>query len=147
VLRPLDGIYPYRLEMGYRLPDEPFKNLYTFWGKSIADTIPIDEPIINLSAVEYSKTVTPYVNTARTITPKFLTVNPKTKEPTFVVVHAKIARGAFARWLIQNRIEIVQDLNKYNELGYTYNESLSSDLEPVFVCEQFGGLGLSIRLT
>jgi cytoplasmic iron level regulating protein YaaA (DUF328/UPF0246 family) len=147
ILRPLDGIFPYRLEMGYRLPEEPYKNLYTFWGTSIADTVPASEPIINLSAVEYSKTITPFVDTARVITPKFLTVNAKTKEPTFVVVHAKIARGAFARWLIQNRIEKVQDIKKYNELGYVYNAELSSDLEPVFVCKEFGGLGLSVRLT
>jgi cytoplasmic iron level regulating protein YaaA (DUF328/UPF0246 family) len=147
ILRPLDGISPYRLEMGYRLPDEPYKNLYAFWGTSIVDTIPRDETIINLSAVEYTKTITPYVSTAHVITPKFLTVNAKTNEPTFVVVHAKIARGAFTRWLIQKRIESPEELKNFNELGYSYDKKLSTKLEPVFVCKEFGGLGLSVRLT
>lgn len=147
ILRPLDGIYPYRLEMGYKLPYEPYKNLYKFWGTSIADTIPKDEQIINLSAVEYSRTITSYLDPARIITPKFLTINPKTKEPTFVVVHAKIARGAFTRWLIRNRIDKTEDIQKFTELGYAYDQTQSTELEPVFVCKEFGGLGLSVRLT
>lgn len=147
ILRPLDGIYPYRLEMGYKLPDEPYNNLYKFWGTSIANTIPTDNQIVNLSAVEYSKTITPFVDPARIITPKFLTIHSKTKEPTFVVVHAKIARGAFTRWLIQNRIDKVEDIQKFTELGYAYDKNQSTQLEPVFVCQEFGGLGLSVRLT
>jgi uncharacterized protein len=62
------------------------------------------------------------------------------------VVHAKIARGAFARWLITNRIEDVSALPEFNELGYRFNKELSSAEAPAFVCEEFGGKGLSIRL-
>ncbi len=60
ILRPLDGIYPYRLEMGYKLPDLRFSSLYKYWGDTIAASLPVDAPLINLAAVEYSKTITPY---------------------------------------------------------------------------------------
>ena len=145
-LRALDSVYPYRLEMGYKLPDTRYKNLYTFWGDSVAKLIPNEEIVINLSAVEYTKSVLPYISNT-IITPKFLTVTPKTNEPTFVTVHAKIARGAFAHWLIKNRIQDVDKLTGFNELGYSLDAKLSSQNEPVFVCQDFKGLGLSVRLT
>lgn len=141
ILRPFDGIAPYRLEMGYRLPD---LNLYQFWGGTIAEQLPATGQIVNLAAVEYSKTVTKYVAADRVVTPKFLTVDPGTGQPKFVVVHAKIARGAFARWLVTERAD---DLTKFDDIGYAYDESLSSEREPVFVCAEFGGKGLSVRLT
>jgi len=147
IIKPLDGIFPYRLELGYKLPDPAYKNLYTFWGTSIVETLPKDEMIVDLSAVEYGKTVTAHRDTDAIITPRFLTVSPKTGEPTFVVVHAKIARGAFASWMIRNNIDDPRELLNFNEIGYTYDESLSTDQSPVFVCKKFGGLGLSVRLS
>ena len=160
VLKPLDEIQPYRLEMGYKLPGNAHNpsqpnitNLYGFWGDKIAQQLPRDEPIINLSAVEYTKAIFPHFKTidglkdVRIITPKFLTVSPKTGEPTFVTVHAKVARGAYARWLIQNRIEDLAKLKEFNEIGYKYDASLSTPQQPVFVANQFEGLGLSVRLT
>lgn len=81
------------------------------------------------------------------VTPKFLTVSPKTGEPTFVVVHAKIARGAFAHWMIMNRVEDVAQLREFNELGYLYDALASTPEQPIFVCQEFGGLGLSVRLS
>ena len=81
------------------------------------------------------------------ISPKFLTISPKTGEPTFVTVHAKIARGAYARWLIQHRIEDLARLPDFTELGYLYNAELSTPDVPVFVAKEFKGLGLSVRLT
>ncbi len=147
VLRPLDGIYPYRFEMGYKLPLKNHKNMYDYWGDGIAATLPTGEPILNLAAVEYSKVVTEYVEPGRIITPQFLTISPKTGEPTFVVVHAKIARGAFARWMIQQRISDVKKLRDFKDLNYEYNEALSTKNAPVFVCKEFGGIGLSVRLT
>jgi len=147
IICPLDGIYPYRLEMGYRLPAKKFANLYNYWGDSVAKTLPLDGIIINLAAVEYSKVVTDYTDQSRVVTPSFLTINQKTKEPTFVVVHAKIARGAFAHWLIKNRINDPSRLQDFQALGYAYNKTLSSTSAPVFVCKEFGGLGLSLRLS
>jgi cytoplasmic iron level regulating protein YaaA (DUF328/UPF0246 family) len=145
-LKPLDAICPYRLEMGYRLPDVPYQNLYGFWGDSIAKTLPEKGWIINLTAVEYAKTVTPFVDNHRIITPRFLTFNPQTKQATFVVVHAKVARGAFAHWMIKHRITNINDLHAFNDLGYSYDPTLSTASEPAFVCHEFGGLGLSVRL-
>ncbi len=147
IIRPLDGISPYRLEMGYKFPDAPFSNLYKYWGKSIAETLPTTGPIINLASDEFSDTVTPFVEPSRIIAPKFLTISPKTGEPTFVVIHAKITRGAFAHWLIKSRTSQIEDLKKFTDLGYEYDEKLSTPNSPVFVCKEFGGKGLSMKKT
>lgn len=145
-LHPYDGIYPYRLEMAYRLPDPAYTNLYKFWGDSIARCIPAAGPIVNLASVEYSKMVTPYIDATRLIVPKFLTVDPKTNKPTFVVVHAKIARGAFARWLITSRTIDATKLTHFSEIGYRFSKELSTPAQPTFVCHTFDGKGLSMRL-
>lgn len=151
ILKPLDGIYPYRFEMGYRVPDTEYANLYRFWGTAIVETFPKNEVIIDLTAVEYGKTVTNFVKydefTAQIVTPRFLTSSPKTGEPIFVVVHAKIARGAFAHWMIKNRIEDISKLKDFAEIGYSYDERLSTADIPVFICKEFKGIGLSVRLT
>ena len=147
ILRPLDGIHPYRFEMGYKTPGFTAPNPYAFWGESIVETLSAEDIIIDLTAVEYGKTVTKYITAERIITPRFLTVSPKTGEPIFVVVHAKIARGAFAGWMIRNQIDARTKLLTFDEIGYVYDESLSTPDVPVFVCQEFGGLGLSVRLT
>lgn len=146
MLKPLDGIAPYRLEMAYKLPSDKFANLYTFWGEALAKSIK-GEPIINLSSVEYSKAVLPHLGDVQIVTPKFLSVSPKTKEPAFVVVHAKIARGAFTHWLIKNRVQSFADLSAFDDIGYKYSRKLSTPIEPVFIAKEFGGLGLSVRLS
>ena len=143
-LKALDSIHPYRLEMGYKFPHGSYKNLYEFWGSKIATLIPHTHLVINLSAVEYTKAVLPHLPNP-VITPKFLTVSPKSKQPTFVTVHAKIARGAFAHWLIKNRITSLTELASFQSLGYHYDPSLSSAEQAVFVCQTFEGLGLSVR--
>ena len=146
ILKPLDGIFPYRLEMAYKLPDEQFRNLYKFWGEQLASTIK-GEPIVNLTSLELSKALLPHVGIVEIVTPKFLTVSHKTKEPAFVAVHAKIARGAFAHWLIKERVEAFDALPEFSDLNYKYNKKLSTKTEPVFVAKEFGGLGLSVRLS
>lgn len=148
ILRPFDGISPYRLEMGYRLRPGGCANLYQFWGTAIAEQLPASGRVVNLAAAEYSKTVTAHLAADRVVTPKFLTVHPKTGEPKFVVVHAKIARGAFARWLVTARVKDTDAaLTGFGDIGYRYDETLSAPNEPAFVCEEFGGKGLSVRLT
>jgi cytoplasmic iron level regulating protein YaaA (DUF328/UPF0246 family) len=148
ILRPFDGINPYRLEMGYRLPAGKYSNLYRFWGTSIVEQLPGSGRVINLAANEYSKTVLAHVDADRVVTPKFLTIDPASKRPKFVVVHAKIARGAFARWLTTQRVEdTVEAIREFRDIGYRYDETLSTPSEPVFVCRDFGGKGMSIRLT
>lgn len=145
VLKACDNIAPYRLEMGYHLPDGPYQNLYKFWNNKIAEQLPRDAPIINLTALEYSKAVLPHLPDTQIVTPKFLSVHPDTGEQKFVAVHAKIARGAFAHWIIENRIEDVNEITKFSELGYNYDQTLSKTNQPVFVCKKFLGLGLSVR--
>lgn len=147
IIRPYDGISPYRLEMAYKFSDPPFDNLYTFWSDKIAKCLPSDGPIVNVSSVEYTKTILPFVDDSRVITPRFLTIDPKTREPTFVVVHAKIARGAFARWLITSKITDPARFSEFNDIGYKFDENLSTSTEPLFVCQTFGGIGLSQRLS
>jgi cytoplasmic iron level regulating protein YaaA (DUF328/UPF0246 family) len=148
ILRPYDGISPYRLEMGYKLPDSKYTNLYRFWGASVADQLPKTGTIVNLAAGEYSRVVLDHVDPRRVITPRFLTVNPKTGAPGFVAVHAKIARGAFARWLITTRIKPNSaQLLDFAELGYRFDPANSGEHEPCFVCEDFEGKGLSVRLS
>jgi uncharacterized protein len=143
-LRPYDGIRPYRLEMGYKLPR--LGSLYDFWGQKIAAELPKEGLIVNVSSVEYTKAILPYVGKKRVVTPNFLTVNPKTGQPAFTAVHAKIARGAFARWLITTRITDPRRFNEFNDLGYEFDAARSTPNEPAFVCAAFGGIGLSIRL-
>lgn len=144
-LRACDGIMPYRLEMAYKLPDDT--SLYDFWGQRIAGIVPKHtSTIINLSAVEYTKALLQYLDQP-VVAPRFLTASPKTGEPVFVTVHAKIARGAFARWMIQNRIDDPKRLKDFADLGYKYDHALSTPEQPAFVCETFGGIGLSVRLT
>src|SRR5262245_40960307 len=108
ILRPYDGIWPYRLEMGARLPDPRYRNLYSFWGNSIAEQLPATGTVINLAAKEYSRAVLSGLDPALVVTPAFLTGD------RFVAVHAKVARGAFARWLITHR---AADLTSFAELG------------------------------
>ena len=142
-VRACDGIAPYRLEMGYKLPDG--RSMYALWGDTLASLLPAGTTsIVNLSAVEYTKSLLPYVNLP-VISPKFLTVSSKTGEPTFVTVHTKIARGAFARWLIQGRVQDISKLSTFAELGYHYDAGASTPAQPVFICKEFGGLGLSVR--
>jgi len=147
VLRPFDGIQPYRLELGYRLPEGPYKNLYNFWSDKVAEALPMDGPIINVTSDEYAKVVLPFLDPSRLITPVFLTRKVAGQEPVFVVVHSKIARGAYARWVIQRGIPTADGLEKFDDLGYVYDAGRSSPKQPVYVCEQFGGIGLSQRLT
>ncbi len=148
ILRPYDGVRPYRLEMGYKLPDRSFSNLYTYWGSDIAETLPKEGLVVNLSAAEYTKTVISYLDTTRVavVAPRFLTVNPKTGEPGQVIVHTKIARGAFARWLMISRTSSPRGMLQFSDLNYRYDAALSSPSEPTFVCKTFGGIGLSMRL-
>jgi uncharacterized protein len=148
ILRPFDGIAPYRLEMGYRLPSVSYASLYKFWGASVAAQLPDRGRIVNLAAGEYSKLVTKHVDSDRVLTPKFLTVDPKSRQPKFIVVHAKIARGAFARWLVTKRVkDSAAAIREFDDIGYRYSEEHSTPAEPAFVCREFGGKGLSVRLT
>lgn len=135
LLRPLDLIYPYRLEMGTRWEiTDDVKNLYSFWSKKLTKQLEKEtkqnELIFNLASTEYSKAVD-LKNIKRTvITPTFK--EEKNGDYKVVMIFAKHARGAMARWIIENDVETVETLKNYGVDGYAYNERLSTENAPVF---------------
>jgi len=136
ILRPLDLMYPYRLEMGTKWEITPkTKNLYSFWGKKLAEYLNNEmsknEVIINLASNEYFKAIDKKTIKARIITPIFKEL--KGDQYKIVMMYAKHARGAMARDLIQHNYQSVDDLKGYNVDGYSFNESLSTENEWVFV--------------
>jgi len=146
ILRPYDGIHPYRLESAYTFPDAPYASIYAYWGDRLAKTLEGIDEIINVTSVEYEKLILPYLKDVSIVTPKFMTIMPGSDTPKFVAVHAKIARGAFARWVIMRGIDSIENLHDFNDLGYEYDENLSTPQQPVFICRDFKGIGLSQRL-
>lgn len=136
LLRPLDLMYPYRLEMGTKWKVTPkTKNLYDYWGSKIAEYLnnetSSDEVIINLASNEYFKAVDKKTIKPRIITPVFKEL--KGDQYKIVMIFAKHARGAMARDIVKNQYKNVDDLKGYNVDGYSYNEGLSTEDEWVFV--------------
>lgn len=145
ILRPFDGVAPYRLEMGYPLVVDDRK-LPKYWSEQLATQVKSEDLFVNVTAAEYLQAVLPHLAGKTVITPKFLTHNPAKGRPVFVTVHAKIARGAYASWLLRHRVSSPSDMRDFDELGYAYVPDLSTPTEPVFVAQEFTGLGLSRRL-
>ena len=136
LLRPLDLMYPYRLEMGTKWQVTPTtKNLYGFWGSKLAEylnnEINDNEVIINLASNEYFKAIDKKTIRPRIITPIFKEL--KGDKFKVVMMYAKHARGAMARDIIQQNYASVEDLKGYNVDGYSYNDELSTENEWVFV--------------
>ena len=136
ILKPNDLIYPYRLEMGTRLsPIEDQKNLYEFWKDKIAKTLKKElekeELIINLASNEYFKAIDFQKIKNRIITPVFKEF--KNGNCSIVMMYAKHARGAMARYLIQNAITDIEELKLYNIDGYSFDTNQSNENEWVFV--------------
>ena len=135
-LKPLDGISPYRLEMGTRLKVDDFSNnLYEYWKKDLADSFKIElsksDVIINLASVEYSKALNLKSIENLMITPVFKDFkNGKLKT---IMMYAKRARGTMARSIIQNNIQHLADLKSLDIDGYIYAEELSDELNWVFI--------------
>ncbi|MFT5779986.1 MAG: cytoplasmic iron level regulating protein YaaA (DUF328/UPF0246 family) [Crocinitomicaceae bacterium] len=131
VLKPLDIIYPYRLEMGTSWAVTPKKtNLYKFWGTKIADALNEEESdgvIVNLASIEYFKAVDTKRLKSKIITPIFKEF--KEGEYKTVMVFAKKARGFMARYIVDHDIENVEDLKAFNTEGYRYDENLSTETE------------------
>lgn len=136
VLRPLDLMLPYRLEMGTKLVNKRGQNLYQFWGDSVTDVLNAEldnmkKPIVvNLASNEYFKVVNKHKLTTDIISPVFK--DKKNGEFKLISFFAKKARGMMARYIIDNRILKPTDLQDFNTAGYKYNKKLSTDNEPVF---------------
>lgn len=136
LLRPFDLMYPYRLEMGTSWKiDEKNKNLYAFWGQKLTKQLQKetekDELIVNLASNEYAKAVQWKELKRPVISPNFKEF--KNGEYKMVMVFAKHARGAMARWLIQNDIQTAEELKGYDVDGYTFDAKQSTDTEWIFV--------------
>ncbi len=133
ILRPLDLIQAYRLEMGRPLKTEQASNLYTFWRESIGSHLKqaTDTPIINLASQEYFKAVPQKDLPNEIISPIF----KDEKKGVFKIIsfYAKKARGLMARYIIQNRIKKYEDLLTFNLNGYRYDKTLSTRAKPVFI--------------
>ncbi|MEH0688462.1 peroxide stress protein YaaA [Vibrio cholerae] len=140
LLKPLDLMQPYRLEMGTKLANEKGSNLYQFWGNVITDklnqaiTEQGDNVLINLASNEYFKAVKQKNLDAQVITPVFK--DCKNGQYKVISFYAKKARGMMARFIIENRIESVADLTQFNTAGYTFAEDESSATELVFKREE-----------
>ena len=133
VLKPLDLMYPYRLEMGTKWEiDAKNKNLYAFWTDKITKQLQSEKPafIINVASNEYCKAVDFKKLGIKTIVPVFKDF--KNGEYKVIMMFAKHARGAMARYCIQNRIENPEQIKLFDIDGYTYNDLLSNENEWVF---------------
>ncbi|QMT30799.1 peroxide stress protein YaaA [Alysiella filiformis] len=138
VLRPLDLMQPYRLEMGTALPNARGKNLYEFWGERITTRLNFtlgcseDDIVVNLASQEYFKVIQPAKLNARIITPVFKD-GKNGANYKVVSFYAKRARGLMVRYAAENAIENVALLKNFDLEGYAFNAAASSENEWVFL--------------
>jgi len=138
VLRPLDLIKPYRLEMQIPVVNDSGKDLYAFWSETISKYLAKemkadDNILINLASKEYAKAVDRKLLPAgyRIVTPIFKQQTDKGYKQ--IVVYAKKARGMMSRFIIQHQLKDVEHLKAFDTEGYAFSEKLSDDKEWVFV--------------
>ena len=143
LLRPLDLMQPYRLEMGTKFANGRGKDLYTFWGDTITDAINKQlktlksEVLVNLASNEYFKSVKPKKLNAEIITPVFK--DWKGDKYKIISFYAKKARGLMAAYIIENRITDAEGIKGFDCEGYSFNEAMSSEREWVFTRQQADG--------
>ena len=136
LLRPLDLMMPYRLEMGTRLENARGKNLYEFWGDTITDAInkqlkaQKDDVLINLASNEYFKSVKPKKVDGRIITPQFKEF--KNGQYKMIGIYAKRARGLMSRYILLNRLSDPDEIKSFDAEGYAFNAELSKGDNWVF---------------
>lgn len=136
VLKPLDLMQPYRLEMGTKLHNPRGKDLYAFWGNRVTETLnqalsTQDAPVlVNLASNEYFKSVKPKALQGRIITPVFK--DWKNGQYKIISFFAKKARGLMCRYAIKNRISDAEQLKHFDLAGYQYDATLSSGDSWVF---------------
>ena len=140
LLRPLDLMQPYRLEMGLKFTNQRGRNLYEFWGEQLTDTLNADlvsaktGVLINLASNEYFKAVKPKLLNADIITPQFK--DRKNGQYKMISFFAKKARGLMARYIIDNRITEPEALKSFSEAGYYYSDEQSQGDQWVFLRDE-----------
>ena len=136
VLRPLDLIQPYRLEMGTKLKNRRGNNLYIFWKHKLTTYLKKelqrqnDNILIDLASKEYSCVIDLSKINVQVITPVFK--DYKNGAHKGITIYTKRARGLMSRFIIENNIILPSELKEFNKEGYSYNDYLSSDTELVF---------------
>lgn len=134
ILKPMDLIQPYRLEMGTKFKVGRNKNLYEFWKKKITQTLneelQDDELFLNLASNEYFKAIDAKVLKVPVITPVFKEF--KNGQLKTIAIFSKIARGLMARYIIDTDAKSIDDIKKFNYEGYGFDSNLSTDKELVF---------------
>lgn len=136
VLRPLDLMQAYRLEMGTSLKTRQGNSLYDFWGDKITESLKADldqqkqRALVNLASNEYFKSVKPKPLGCPVITPVFKEI--KDGKSRTIALFAKQARGRMAAWMIQNRIDAPEDLTGFNLDGYEYQPDESTESKLTF---------------
>ena len=137
ILRPLDEIEPYRLEMGSQLKTEHGKNLYEYWGSALALELSAQAKtthstaVVNCASQEYFQAVDTRSLSVPVISPVFM--ESTEKGPKIISFYAKRARGAMARFVVSNRIATPAALFDFDAGGYRYEPNLSSENKPVFL--------------
>ena len=137
LLRPLDAIQPYRLEMGSRLRTRRGGTLYDYWRDQLSKALNAQaaavgtDALVNCASQEYFGAVAPKALRLQVVTPVFM--EDKGSGPRIVSFFAKKARGAMARFVIQNRLEDPVALRDFDSGGYAYRPDLSEPDRPVFV--------------
>lgn len=136
LLKPLDFMQAYRLEMGTKFTNQRGKNLYEFWGQQITQELNLEikksksQALIQLASNEYAKVVQLKDIQTPVITPIFK--DEKNGKLKVISFFAKKARGYMARYIIENKITSPEQLKNFNIANYQYDESLSSDTDWVF---------------
>ena len=134
LLKPLDLIQPYRLEMGTKMPVGDNKNLYEYWRQKITNQlnseIDENEPVLNLASNEYFKAIDSKVVKSDIYTANFKQL--KNGEYKTIAIFSKKARGMMTRFIIDNNITDINDLKSFNYDGYLFHDSLSSKKEFIF---------------
>ncbi len=135
ILKPLDLIQPYRLEMGTRLLNDRGKDLYAFWGELLSEAIQTEAEqtggvLINLASNEYFKAVKEKKLQCRIITPIFK--DWKNDRYKIISFYAKKARGLMSRYIIDHAIETPEEIQEFTTAGYQFNEGLSKGDDWVF---------------
>ncbi len=136
VLRPLDALQPYRLEMGVRLKTRRGASLYDFWGPRIAETLNeaarghADPTVVNLASLEYFGAVDRQALAVPVVACHFKDIADG--EARIVSFYAKKARGLMARFAIDNRIDRAEGLKAFDAAGYVYDPKLSTDTDWTF---------------
>jgi cytoplasmic iron level regulating protein YaaA (DUF328/UPF0246 family) len=126
ILRPMDRIQPYRLEMGSRLENKLGPSLYAYWGKKLGQALDIaskGEVVVNLASAEYFKAVDVKAMKSPVVTPSFK--EDRNGELQMIGFFAKRARGAMARFVIQNRVDQVDGMKDFDLDGYKFQPALS----------------------